>query len=62
MYLPTEITQSNGRVAEARLVCDRCGSLIGILLMRKDQAEAKRKTEGICQRCKEETRPKERHP
>jgi hypothetical protein len=51
--LPAEITQSNARVAEIRLICDQCGQLIGTHILSVAKAEKEKAVKVICQRCKE---------
>jgi hypothetical protein len=51
--LPTEITQSNARVAEIRLICDQCGQLIGTHILPMARVEKEKGAKIICQRCKE---------
>jgi hypothetical protein len=57
MDLPTEIVQSNGRVAEVRIICDNCGKIISASLMPIAKVEEQRKTKTICQQCKEKNKP-----
>ncbi|MCW4010542.1 MAG: hypothetical protein NWF05_07980 [Candidatus Bathyarchaeota archaeon] len=50
--MPIEIAQSNSRVAEIRISCDRCGKLISVSVI--PIAELQNKTRNVCQQCKEE--------
>jgi hypothetical protein len=51
--VPVEIAQTNDRVAEVRIVCDRCGRLIGISLMPVAEAKIKTNSGAVCEQCKE---------
>jgi hypothetical protein len=62
LALPTNITQFNERVAEVRLICDQCGTLIGISLMKKKQADAQKNGRVICQSCKEKNQLEKKKP
>jgi hypothetical protein len=51
--VPVEIAQTNGQVAEVRIVCDRCRRLIGISLMPVAEAKIKMKSGAVCEQCRE---------
>ena len=50
--VPLEIAQADQRVAEVRFTCDRCGSLLGIQIMPKEQVETQTAAETVCKPCK----------
>jgi hypothetical protein len=52
--LPVEIKHADERVAEVRLICDQCSKIIATCLMRKEQVEAKKECQVICQNCKQQ--------
>ena len=51
--MPVEVTESDGRVAEVRLLCDQCDTLIGIRVVLKTQVKPMEKAGIICHQCKE---------
>ena len=49
--MPVEIVQKNERLAEVRILCDRCGKEVLTLLLELSRAEAQRDQQHLCREC-----------
>lgn len=49
--MPVEIVQKNERLAEVRILCDRCGKEVLTLLLELSRAEAQRDQPHLCREC-----------
>ena len=49
--MPVEIVHKNERLAETRILCDRCGKEVLTLLLELSRAKAQQNQQHLCREC-----------